>query len=481
MSFLDLKFVGGMTGGGGEDLDEEVILNESLVNQLDSVLDGNTDENLVPSNIKNGISIYGVMGNLLTLPSSWLSSATKVAQEDILANDAIVEYNFRGLNDPLGTTQLPNLTILPSGASNDCAYSADGEFFAVAHNNNPYVTIYKKTGNKYAKLANPTTLPTGTGNACAFSPNGDYLVVGHNSFPYITIYQKQDSDNFEKIANPDYVPTSAVKSVAFSSDGQYLALATDSSPYLIIYYISYNTDTFTRVTNISNLPTSKSYCVDFDTNNNWLLVGENDAPFVLLYAIGEDGAFTQTEINGNLNNEGVCYGVSFNYNNNYFVTSNNNSPFMSVFKYNESTSTYDKITISNIETIKPSAVGNGCKFSKTNNYFTITHNGSPFISNYSIGDSDVVTKMATPADLLTEAATRCDYLGNNLLSITSKSVPYVITYSVTGEDIIEKAETETVSNISAFIGYGVANENGSANTNVSVNLFTPLNSALKGE
>jgi hypothetical protein len=52
----------------------------------------------------------------------------------------------------------------------------------------PYITIYKRSGDTFTKLANPATLPTGIGWGCAFDPTGTYLAVAHSGSPRITIY-----------------------------------------------------------------------------------------------------------------------------------------------------------------------------------------------------------------------------------------------------------------------------------------------------
>ena len=56
------------------------------------------------------------------------------------------------------------------------------------------------------KLPNPDILPTGTGYGTAFSPDGNYLSVAHNNSPYITIH-KRDGDTFTKLSNPSKLPT----------------------------------------------------------------------------------------------------------------------------------------------------------------------------------------------------------------------------------------------------------------------------------
>ena len=52
------------------------------------------------------------------------------------------------------------------------------------------------------KIKFQTTLPTGTGYDCAFSSDGTYLCVAHSTTPYVTIY-KRAGDVFTKLADPD--------------------------------------------------------------------------------------------------------------------------------------------------------------------------------------------------------------------------------------------------------------------------------------
>ena len=42
------------------------------------------------------------------------------------------------------------------------AFSSDDTYMAVAHQNSPFITIYKRSGDTFTKLADPATLPTGT-------------------------------------------------------------------------------------------------------------------------------------------------------------------------------------------------------------------------------------------------------------------------------------------------------------------------------
>ena len=102
--------------------------------------------------------------------------------EDITkGSPVVVKIDF----DP---TKLANPATLPTGTGRGCAFDPTGTYLAVAHNNSPYITIYKRSGDTFTKLADPSTLPTDTGWGCAFDPTGTYLAVAHNNSPYITFY-----------------------------------------------------------------------------------------------------------------------------------------------------------------------------------------------------------------------------------------------------------------------------------------------------
>jgi lipopolysaccharide export system protein LptC len=72
---------------------------------------------------------------------------------------------------------------------------------AVAHFTSPFITIYKRSGDTFTKLANPATLPASTGNGVAFSSDDTYMAVAHSTSPFITIY-KRSGDTFTKLADP---------------------------------------------------------------------------------------------------------------------------------------------------------------------------------------------------------------------------------------------------------------------------------------
>jgi hypothetical protein len=87
----------------------------------------------------------------------------------------------------------------------------------------PGVVTYAESpwSNTFTKLSNPNTLPTGTGMSTSWSPDGQYLSVAHNNSPFITIY-KRNGDTFTKLPDPITLPPSTANGTSWSPDGQYL-------------------------------------------------------------------------------------------------------------------------------------------------------------------------------------------------------------------------------------------------------------------
>ena len=93
--------------------------------------------------------------------------------------------------------------------------AAPADFFmAVAHSTAPFVTIYDRDGDTFAKLANPASLPASDGFGVAFSADGVYMSVAHVTSPFVTIY-KRSGDTFTKLTNPASLPAGIGRGVAF--------------------------------------------------------------------------------------------------------------------------------------------------------------------------------------------------------------------------------------------------------------------------
>src|SRR5690606_7535588 len=131
-------------------------------------------------------------------------------------------------------TKLADPATPPPNAGHGCDFDPTGTYLAVAKYGSPNITIYKRSGDTFTKLANPATLPTGEGWSCAFDPTGTYLAVAHDRRPYITIYER-DGDTFTKLDDPSTSPIGTCLGCAFDPTGTYFAVAHSSSPYVTIY------------------------------------------------------------------------------------------------------------------------------------------------------------------------------------------------------------------------------------------------------
>ncbi|HEY7805262.1 MAG TPA: hypothetical protein VIC30_12635, partial [Orrella sp.] len=88
-----------------------------------------------------------------------------------------------------------NPAVLHAGNGLGVAFSTDGTYMAVAHVTTPFITIYKRSGDVFTKLANPAVLPAQHCNGVAFSTDGTYMAVAHTTTPFITIYVGQGVDD----------------------------------------------------------------------------------------------------------------------------------------------------------------------------------------------------------------------------------------------------------------------------------------------
>lgn len=176
-----------------------------------------------------------------------------------------------------------NLPGMPWKAS----ISADGIYLSVAHYYSPYITIYKRNGEAFTKLADPASLPPAGGEACydcSMSADGVYLAVAHYGSPRISIY-KRSGDTFTKLADPTGgLPSDIGWGCALSPDATYLAVRHAGSPYLSLY--KRTGDAFSRITDPT--PAIGAYAegsngVCFSSDAAYLVVSKSTAPFFKIY------------------------------------------------------------------------------------------------------------------------------------------------------------------------------------------------------
>ncbi|OGE83591.1 MAG: hypothetical protein A3B23_03050 [Candidatus Colwellbacteria bacterium RIFCSPLOWO2_01_FULL_48_10] len=286
-------------------------------------------------------------------------------------------------------TKLADPATLPTYAAYGVDFSTNDDYLAVAHSNEPYITIYKRSGDTFTKLADPAVLPGSDGYGVAFSSNATYLAVGHYSSPYITIY-KRSGDTFTKLANPATPLSSRVRAVAFSSNATYLALASDSPPYLTIYERS--GDTFTKLADPAVLPPNNGYGVAFSSDDTYLSVGHSVSPFITIYT-HSGNTFTKLA-DPTILPLSTVRGTVFSSNVTYLALANHSSPFITIYKRSEDT--FTKLAD---PAVLPPNNATAVDFSVNDLYLVIANIiRSPDITIYK-RSGDTFTKLADPAIL----------------------------------------------------------------------------------
>ena len=222
---------------------------------------------------------------------------------------------------------LPDPATLPSDDTRGCAFSSDDTYLAVAHLASPYITIYKRSGDTFTKLADPGTLPTGNGRGCAFSSDDTYLAIAHDTSPYVTIY-KRSGDTFTKLADPASLPTDTGRNCYFSSDDTYLAVAHSTSPYITIYKRS--GDTFTKLADPAALPAGNAWDCAFSSDDTYLAVAHATSPYITIYNRSGD-TFTKLADPASLP-AGTGYGCDFSSDDTHLAVAHVTSPYVTIYK-----------------------------------------------------------------------------------------------------------------------------------------------------
>lgn len=178
-------------------------------------------------------------------------------------------------------TKLADIADTPAGAAGEVAFSNSGLYLAVAHATTPYVTIYSRSGDTFTKLAAPASLPAGQGRGLAWSADDSYLVVTHSTSPSFSIYKRVGS-TFTKQPNPTALPVGNGFSAAWSPDGNYLAIGTNSFPNLFVY--SRINDEFRLLPKVDVAPANGANDIDWSPDGLALVVAANNSsPGTYLY------------------------------------------------------------------------------------------------------------------------------------------------------------------------------------------------------
>ncbi|UYO62789.1 hypothetical protein LNN31_18790 [Acetobacterium wieringae] len=194
---------------------------------------GNTAPYRILTSIATAYTLWGFNETTLTqlsssnLASSYGSGFVKYDDYRFVLKTSAAGYQgnniFQIVNDAINTTPLGYLYSTTYGKyPHDISDS--GQYAIVQDSVAPGFAIIKNDGNgNWSKLANPDVLPTSISGA-AFSPGGTYLAVVSTASPFLIIY-KRTGDVFAKIANPQTMPIVSCQNVCFTNDGKHLFIA----------------------------------------------------------------------------------------------------------------------------------------------------------------------------------------------------------------------------------------------------------------
>lgn len=130
-----------------------------------------------------------------------------------------------------------NPTVIPNSTANGAAWSADGLHAAIACAGTTNLIIYKRyaTNLPLTKLADVDVPPPPNGVCVYFTPD-NFLIVGHNNLPYVSIYRRV-GDKYLKCLDPptNSLPPGTVRGIGFIEGTEYFFLVHNNSPYATLY------------------------------------------------------------------------------------------------------------------------------------------------------------------------------------------------------------------------------------------------------
>jgi len=161
-----------------------------------------------------------------------------------------------------------NIDVYPTSAAYACTFSPNDQYIAVGTGSTPFVTMYKigneeKTMKSFTKLSNLSPLPEGGVNAIAWDSTGTYLALAMSATPYVRIY-KRTGDSFARLNTAiDFNPAGNCRDIKYSNSDQYLAVSTDAAPFVIVYKIDGESYDKLDSSYFSSLPISATYGLDW--------------------------------------------------------------------------------------------------------------------------------------------------------------------------------------------------------------------------
>jgi len=344
---------------------------------------------------------------------------------------------FDGVDDFFNMTAPFN--FLPSASNNENVnkFSRTGAYLVhFSGNTSPRLTIYKKSGNIFNKLADPAILPSTAATSGTWTSDDIYLAVGSTGSPFFRVY-KRAGDTFTALSVPAVLPSNFAAGLDFSNNDTYLALSGSMTGLMLVYKRA--GDTFTSLANPVTVPAGTlANAIKFSKSDNYLAVGSNASPFIQFYSRSGD---TFTKLN-NPANLPTALVRSISWLSDTVCAVGGNEATVSIYQYNSGTNQFDRIN-----TITTAGTVTTLDYSASGNFLSIGQGASPFLSVYS-HSSNVYTNITT-IDRIPQSSIRGSSFNptSDMLSVSCASSPFLNMYSISGSTFTNMNRLNLLRNV----------------------------------
>jgi hypothetical protein len=402
-----------------------------------------------------------------------------VLYDETIAKNDIVESYYKSLN-------LTRLSQMPVGTQPDTnvdavAWSNDGTLLATGHTlSGNFLSIfnYDQTNESYTNFSNPSTMPTSTVNEIAFSANDNFLAVAHAANPALTVYKKNGS-SYVKLADTSVLGAgnsnpggSTARGCAWSPNGEYLSVAVSAGSYLSVYHRS--GEIFSRLTNATDWVTSTGHSTAWRPDSKYVICGYGAAPFFKIYRVDVSGSTSSLiRVATSEALDSTAAHAAWSPDGNYLaIVYNGTSTFSGSNKlaiYKQNGNVFTRLSVdSTITEIANSSVA----WSKCGRYIFAVNNGNKIISIYK-RTGDIVTRQSnlpTASEIFGTAANHIAvHPNNNIITVGHDGSPFVTHYRNDGVYLFTKANTDSINPLDKIIG--IAKEAGTAGQQKKVDVL----------
>lgn len=399
----------------------------------------------------------------------------------ILAAGAVPTLLFQRIGSTFGNVLNPATAI--SGQVNALDWCPNGDYFAVAHEISPYISIVKRTdtdrNNVFAQyystnaqivgvaahIINYETKLRDNANAVVTGASWSFTVPRRNgyrivasAYPDLPNSQYAINSKLELFVNRNGTPSVRLDKVIVAASitenpsvsgefydtfeaGEVIQISIDKSFSTNITLSSSATENsisivedqgydrlslFTLLSNPATLPAGGAGCAKFSPDGNFLAVGHTTTPFVTIYQRTGD-VFVKCADPASLPAAKVN-GLAWSPDGLKLTCVHGTSPFIT--SYTRSGVTFTKIGVN--PNVLPAGAGNGCAYNNSGDKLAVAHDNSPFVTIYSVSGT-TYTKDADPSVVPAGNGKSVSWTPDGqYLTVGHVSSPFMSTYQTGG-------------------------------------------------